>query len=91
MTISHIYDILLSRGKSSSTKNPIDKGKPFERMGHKALEPKSPEGPMVVSCQKDNTKKLNFEPILRWKNGLFLLSSLCPKRAQMFQAQRREK
>ena len=34
--------------------NPIDKGKPFERMGHKALEPKSPEGLMVVSCQKGN-------------------------------------
>ena len=83
MTISHIYDILLSRGKSSSTKNPIDKGKPFERMGHKALEPKSPEGLMVVSCQKGDIKKLNLKPILQWKIGLFLLSSLCPKRAQL--------
>ena len=74
MTICHICDILLSRGEDKVPQRPIDKGKPFERMGHKALEPKSPEGPMVVSCQKDNTKKLNFEPILRWKNGLFLLS-----------------
>lgn len=32
--------------------NPIDKGKPFERMGHKALEPTSPQGLTVVSCQK---------------------------------------
>ena len=74
MTLCHIYDILLSRGESRDTKNPVDKGKPFERMGHKALEPKSPEGLMVVSCQKGNTKKLNFEPILRGKSGLFLLS-----------------
>ena len=91
MNVCHIYDILLSRENSRYTRNPIDKGKPFERMGHKALEPKSPEGLMVVSCQKDNTKKLDFEPILRWKSGLFLLSSLCPERAQMFQAERRGK
>ena len=32
--------------------NPIDKGKPFERMGHKALEPTSPRRLKVVSCQK---------------------------------------
>lgn len=32
--------------------NPIDKGKPFERMGHKALEPTSSKGLKVVSCQK---------------------------------------
>jgi hypothetical protein len=51
-----MYDILLSRETSCSTKKPIDKGKPFERMGHKALEPKSPEGLMVVSCQKDKIK-----------------------------------
>ena len=30
----------------------IVKGKPFERVGHKALEPKSPTRLMVVSCQK---------------------------------------
>ena len=73
MTLQVMYDILVVE-KIRVVRNPTDKGKPFERMGHKALEPKSPEGPMVVSCQKDNTKKLNFEPILRWKNGLFLLS-----------------
>ncbi len=33
--------------------NPIDKGKPFERVGHKALEPTSPKGLTVVSYQKD--------------------------------------
>ena len=54
MTVRHIYDILLSREKDGKVKGPIDKGKPFERMGHKALEPKSPEGLMVVSCQKGN-------------------------------------
>ena len=53
MNVCHICDILLSRENSTYTRNPIDKGKPFERMGHKALEPKSPEGLMVVSCQKD--------------------------------------
>ena len=74
MNVCHIYDILLSRENSTDTLNPIDKGKPFERMGRKALEPKSPEGLMVVSCQKGDTKKLNFKPILRWKKGLFLLS-----------------
>jgi hypothetical protein len=47
----------LSRGKSRNIKNPIDNGKPFERMGHKALEPKSPEGLMVVSCQKGYNKR----------------------------------
>ena len=56
MTPCHIYDILLSREISDNKINPIDKGKPFERMGRKALEPKSPEGLMVVSCQKDNIK-----------------------------------
>ena len=91
MTLCHIYDILLSRERSWYFENPIDKGKPFERMGHKALEPKSPEGLMVVSYQKENTEKLDFEPILRWKDGLFLLSSMCPERAQMFQAERRGK
>ncbi len=53
MTICHIYDILLSREKDGSKKYPIEKGKPFERMGRKALEPNSPEGLMVVSYQKD--------------------------------------
>jgi hypothetical protein len=53
LNVCHIYDILLSRGKSRNKKNSVDKGKPFERMGHKALEPNSPEGLMVVSCQKD--------------------------------------
>ena len=91
MTLCHIYDILLSREKSGKTKYPIDKGKPFERMGHKALEPKSPEGLMVVSCQKGNGKGFKVEPILRRENGLFLLSCLCPKRAQMFQGERRVK
>jgi len=43
----------LSRGKSWSKKNPIEKGKLFERIGRKALEPNSPEGLMVVSYQKD--------------------------------------
>ena len=33
--------------------NSIDKGKPFERVGHKTLEPKDPKGSMAVSCQKD--------------------------------------
>jgi len=27
--------------KIGNLENPIEKGKPFERMGHKALEPKS--------------------------------------------------
>ncbi len=53
MTTGLICDILLSREKSWNKKNPIEKGKPFERMGHKALEPNSPEGLMVVSYQKD--------------------------------------
>ena len=74
MTISLICDILLSRGEDKVPQRPIDKGKPFERMGHKALEPKSPEGLMVVSCQKGDIKKLNLKPILQWKIGLFLLS-----------------
>ena len=53
MTIGLICDILLSReNRISVVRNPIDKGKPFERMGHKALEPKSLKRLMVVSCQK---------------------------------------
>ena len=56
MTISLICDILLSRERSWSKKNPIEKGKPFERVERKALEPNSPEGLMVVSCQKDKIK-----------------------------------
>ena len=57
MTICHICDILLSRGEDKVPQRPIDKGKPFERMGHKALEPKSSDvvmEDMVVSCQKGN-------------------------------------
>ena len=57
LTLSHICGILLSRDRDWDQKNSIEKGKPFERMGHKALEPKSPEGLMVVSCQKENIKK----------------------------------
>ena len=34
---------------------PIDKGKPFERVGHKALEPTSLKRLKVVSCQEDKT------------------------------------
>lgn len=33
MTLCYIYAILLSRDTSGKTKNPIEKGKPFERMG----------------------------------------------------------
>jgi len=73
LTVSHIYDILLSRDKDGKTKYPIDKGKPFERMGHKALEPNSPEGLMVVSCQKGNGRGFKAKPILRKENRLFLL------------------
>ena len=51
MTIKGIYDTLIVE-KIWININPIDKGKPFERMGHKALEPTSPKGLMVVSCQK---------------------------------------
>ena len=40
MNIDAIYDILIV-GKIRVFRNPIDKGKPFERMGHKALEPTS--------------------------------------------------
>ena len=46
----------MSRERSWSKKNPIEKGKPFERVERKALEPNSPEGLMVVSCQKDKIK-----------------------------------
>jgi hypothetical protein len=56
LNVCHTYGILLSRERSWNKKNPIDKGKPFERMGRKALEPNSPEGLMVVSYQKDKIK-----------------------------------
>jgi len=52
LTIDAIYDILIVE-KIRVFRNPIDKGKPFERVGHKALEPTSPTGLTVVSCQKD--------------------------------------
>lgn len=71
MTICHIYDILLSREKIWNTKNPIDKGKPFERMGHKALEPKGPEGLMVVSYQKDNIKGFKASSFFEGKMSFF--------------------
>ena len=41
MTIYGIYDILIV--EKVGTTNPNEKGKPFERVGHKALEPKSPK------------------------------------------------
>lgn len=81
LTLGHIYDILLSRERSRGKKAPIEKGKPFERMGHKALEPKGPEGLMVVSCQKDAIKDF-IRLIFQWGNEPFLLSYVCPKRAQ---------
>ena len=71
MTVCHIYDILLSRKKEYKAKSLIEKGKPFERMGHKALEPKSPEGLMVVSCQKGNTKEFNLSPFFNGRMGFF--------------------
>lgn len=40
MTIYGIYDILIV--EKVGITNPNEKGKPFERVGHKALEPKSP-------------------------------------------------
>ena len=58
MTRRHIYDILLSRDKSGKTKNPIDKGKPFERMGHKALEPKSPEDLWLSAAKREMVEVL---------------------------------
>ena len=51
LNLQAIYDILVVE-KIREFRNPSDKGKPFERMGHKALEPKSPNGLMVVSYQK---------------------------------------
>jgi hypothetical protein len=47
LTLLSRYGILIVE-KIRSTKNPIEKGKPFERMGHKALEPKSR---MTYGCQ----------------------------------------
>ena len=101
MTIRHIYDILLSREKSwsergapfraLSRRNPIDKGKPFERMGHKALEPNSPEGLMVVSCQKGDIKALEFKPILQWKNRFFYCFDCALKGHRCFSEERRGK
>ena len=91
MTSCHIYDILLSRDKSGKTKNPIDKGKPFERMGHKALEPNSPEGLMVVSCQKGDIKALEFKPILQWKNRFFYCFDCALKGHRCFSEERRGK
>ncbi len=58
MTLWHIYDILLSREKSGKTKNPIDKGKPFERMGHKALEPKSPKDLWLSATKREMVEVL---------------------------------
>ena len=52
MTVSNLYGILIVE-KIRVVRNPVVKGKPFERMGHKALEPKSAVAEMVVSCQKD--------------------------------------
>jgi len=49
--LQYIYDILVVE-KIRVVKNPCDKGKPFERVGHKALEPTGLKRPMVVSCQK---------------------------------------
>ena len=54
LIIDTIYDILIVE-KIRAFRNPIDKGKPFERVGHKALEPTSPKRLMVVSCQKDKS------------------------------------
>jgi hypothetical protein len=45
-------DAILITEKENIYRSPIDKGKPFERVGHKASEPVSPKGLMVVSCQK---------------------------------------
>jgi hypothetical protein len=49
--LQDIYDILVV--EKNSTDNSIEKGKPSEKMGHKTLEPNSPEGLMAVSCQKE--------------------------------------
>ena len=51
MTIHDIYGIIIVE-KIRELENPSDKGKPFERVGHKALEPKSSRELKVVSCQK---------------------------------------
>ena len=58
LTLCHIYDILLSRDNSGKIKNPIDKGKPFERMGHKALEPKSPEDLWLSAAKREMVEVL---------------------------------
>jgi len=54
LTVQGTYDILLVETIRLYI-DPSDKGKPFERMGHKALEPTSPKGLMVVSYQKGKT------------------------------------
>ena len=61
MNLQAIYDILVVE-KVRVVLKPVVKGKPFERMGHKALEPTSAEADMVVSCQKGKTAKA--KPIL---------------------------
>jgi len=48
------YDILVV--EKTRKKNPSDKGKPSERVGHKALEPTRPKGLMAVSYQREKAK-----------------------------------
>jgi hypothetical protein len=57
LTKRAVCDILLSRETIWFFRNPCDKGKPSERVGHKALEPKGLKGLMVVSCQKGNDRE----------------------------------
>jgi len=52
LNLQAIYDILVVDKRIAVLTFPVVKGKPFERMGHKALEPKSSMELTVVSCQK---------------------------------------
>jgi len=53
LTKEGIYDRLIVETIRNNI-DPVVKGKPFERMGHKALEPNGPDGLTAVSCQKGN-------------------------------------
>ena len=55
MYLQAIYDILVV--EKIRKKNPSDKGKPSERVGHKALEPTRPKGLMAVSYREGKKLK----------------------------------
>ena len=71
MNLQDIYDILVV--DKIRTKNPSDKGKPFERMGHKALEPKSAVTEMAVSCRRGRRFLKFLSSFFRVENELFYL------------------